>query len=98
MEPQAAGAVQVNCFSLVPKNHQPGKWRLIVDLSFLRGRSVNDGIEPNLCSLHYTSMDEACKWVVAKGGGTCLAKIDVEGVFRTVSVHPDYGAQTIPDG
>ena len=85
--PEAAGAVQVNRFSFVPKNHQPSKWRLIVDLSFPRGHSVNDGIEPNLCNLHYTSTDEACKKVVAKERGTCLAKFDVEGAFRTVPVH-----------
>ena len=29
-----------------------------------------------------------CKRVVAKGRGTCLAKFDVEGAFRTVPVHP----------
>jgi len=32
--------VQVNRFGLVPKNHQPGKWRLIVDLSYPRGARV----------------------------------------------------------
>ncbi len=51
-----ANTVQVNRFSLVPKGHQPGKWRLIVDLSSPKGGSVNDGIEPSLCSLHYTSV------------------------------------------
>ena len=62
------------------KGHQPGKQRLIVDLSFLRGNSVDDGIEPGICSLRYTSVDEACKHVVARGRGTVLAKFDVEGV------------------
>ena len=28
---------------------QPGKWQLIVDLSYPAGSSVNDGIEPKLC-------------------------------------------------
>ncbi len=31
---------------------------------------MNDGIEPELCSLHYTSVDEACKRVIARGRGT----------------------------
>ena len=87
MGPEVAGAVHANRFGLVPKYHQPGKWTLIVDLSFPRGRSVHDGIERNLCNLHYTSVDEACKGVVAKERGTCLAKFDVEGAFRTVPVH-----------
>ena len=65
IEPEVAASVQINRFCLVPKGHQPGKWRLIVDLSFPRGCSVNDAIEPEVCSLHDTSVDEACKRVVA---------------------------------
>ncbi len=87
--PDVVDQVHVNRFGLVPKGHQPGKWRLIVDLSFPRGLSVNDGIEPEVCSLHYTSVDEACRRVIAKGRGTVLAKFDVEGAFRTVPVHPE---------
>ena len=37
--------VQVNRFGVIPKPHHPGKWRLIVDLSHPKGKSVNDGIE-----------------------------------------------------
>ena len=75
--------VQVNRFGFVPKNHQPGKWRLIVDLSYPRGSSVNDGVEPELCSMRYTSVDVAVRKVLA------LAKFDVEGAYRTVPVHPE---------
>ena len=89
VEPDITAHVQVNRFGLVPKGHQPGKWRLIVDLSFSRGHSVNDGIEPELYTLHYTSVDEACRQVVARDQGTVLAKFHVEGAFWTVPVHPD---------
>ena len=58
VEHELARVMQVNRFGLVPKGHQSGKWRLIVDLSSPKGFSVNDGIEPSLCSLHYTSVDE----------------------------------------
>ncbi len=71
--PDVVEQVQVNRFGLVLKGHQSGKWRLIVDLSFPRGLSVNDGIEPEVCSLCYTSVDGACRRVVAKGRGTVLA-------------------------
>ena len=84
--PDVVPLVQVNRLGLVPKGHQ---LRLIVDLSFPRGYSINDCIEPSVCSLHYTSVDEACKQIVARGQGIILAKFDVEGVFRTVPVHPD---------
>ncbi len=89
LDPVLLDRVQVNHFGLVPKGHQPGKWRLIVDLSSSNGTSVNDGIESSLCSLHYTSVDESCARIAVKGRGTMLAKFDVEGAFRTVPVHPD---------
>ena len=38
-------------FGVIPKKSQPGKWRLIVDLSSPQGFSINDGISENLCSL-----------------------------------------------
>ncbi len=89
LDPVFSFTVQVNMFGLVPKGHHPGKWRLILDLSSPKGASVNDGIEPSLCSLHYTSVDEASARVAAKGRGTVFAKFDVEGAFRTVPIHPD---------
>ena len=66
IEPEVAASVQINRFCLVPKGHQPGKWQLIVDLLFPRGCGVNDTIEPEVYSLHYTSVDEACQRVVAR--------------------------------
>ena len=38
---------------LVPKDHQPGKFRLIIDLSSPMGASINDGINSDLTSLTY---------------------------------------------
>ena len=43
--------IHVSRFGIIPKPHQPGKWRLITDLSHPCGASVNDGIDPQLCSL-----------------------------------------------
>ena len=45
--------VHVNRFEVIPKPYQPGKWRLIVDLSHPKGASINDGVDPNLCSVSY---------------------------------------------
>ncbi len=89
IDPSSAVAIQVNRFGLVPKGHQPDKWRLIIDLSFPSVGSVNDGIIPALCSLHYTPVDEARRRVLALGRGAMLAKFDVQGAFRTVPVHPE---------
>ena len=49
--------VRKNPIGIIPKPHQPGKFRLIVDLSSPVGGSVNDGIDKNLCSLQFTSVD-----------------------------------------
>ena len=59
--------------------------REIVDLSHPKGKSVNDGIEPELCSLRYTSVDE----VSQVGCRTWLTKLDVEAAYRIVPVHPE---------
>ena len=58
--------VQTSPFGVIPKS-EPGKWRLIVDLSSPRGKSVNDGISKELCSVSYLSIDE----VAGKSGEGC---------------------------
>ena len=57
--------------------------------SYPAGNSVNDGIEPEVCSLHYTSVDEAARLVDSLGMGAQLAKFDLESAYRIVPVHPD---------
>ena len=80
--------VHASRFGVIPKNHQPRKWRLIVDLSHPKGSSVNDRISPALCSLHYYSADEAVRQALALGEHTQLAKFDLENAYRVVPVHP----------
>ncbi|KAL5467344.1 hypothetical protein EMCRGX_G031557 [Ephydatia muelleri] len=84
-----ARLVQCNRLGVVPKGHTPGKWRLITDLSFPSGRSVNDGIDPTLCSLSYVSVDTMSAIISALGTGSLLAKIDIEAAYRLVPVHSD---------
>ena len=80
---------------MIPKPHQPGKYRLIVDLPHPRGALVNDGIEWELCSMKYTSvdevvsMDEVVRMVVALGPGAQMAKFDIESAYRLILVHQD---------
>ncbi len=49
--------LQVNRIGVLPKGHNTGKLRLVTDLSFPSGLSVNDEIDPQLCSLSYTTVD-----------------------------------------
>ena len=39
---------------------------------------MNDGIDPVLCSLSYTTVDEIAARVSLLGTGTFMAKIDIE--------------------
>ena len=82
-------AVHISRFGTIPKPHQPGQFRLILDLSHPQGASVNDGIEPELCSLKYTSVSEAVRRVMAMDPGTHLTNIDIESAYRIMPVHPD---------
>ena len=77
-----------NPIGIIPKLHQPGKFRLIVDLSAPHGNSVNDGIDPDLCSLEYITVDQAARLVARYGRGALMAKTDLQAAYRTVPVHP----------
>ena len=52
--PGSAPLVHINRFGVIPKKYQPGKWRIITDLSYPEGRSVNEAINPELCSMLHT--------------------------------------------
>ena len=80
--------VHVSQFGVIPKNHQPNKWRLIVDLSHPVGHSINDGIPKTLCSLSYITVDQAIEHIQKMGHGTLLAKIGIKHAFRLLPVHP----------
>ena len=81
-------SIQINHFGVISENHQPGKWRLIVDLSDPAGFSINDGIDRDLYSLKYVSVDDAVRSIVDLGLGTLIAKLDIESVYRIVPLHP----------
>ena len=82
-------SLHINRFGVIPKPHQPGKWRLIVDMSHPDKASVNEGIDPSLCSLSYATIDDAVTMILKKGGGAQFAKLDLESAYRMVPVHPE---------
>ena len=81
-------AVHINRLGAVPKS-TPGKYRMIVDLSFPEGHSPNDGIAGEICSLKYTSVEDAAQAVLRLGCGTFMAKMDIRSAYRNIPVHPD---------
>ena len=81
--------IHINRFGVIPKANQPGKWRLIVDLSHPEKGSINAGLDPTVCSLEYASVDDAVDIIWQMGRGTVLAKVDLESAYRMVPIHPD---------
>ena len=65
--PDKVPGVHINRFGAIPKSHQPGKWRLIVDLSHPEGKRVNDGISSELCKLQYTRVDHIIQQLLQMG-------------------------------
>lgn len=51
VEDDTANAIHTSQFGDTLKQHQPGKWRMLVNLSSPKSISVNDGINQQLCSL-----------------------------------------------
>lgn len=75
---------------LVPKK-EPGKFRLIHDLSYPKGNAVNDFISTKNSTVSYETLDDVIKLVKICGPGALIAKCDIEEAFRQIPVHPsDY--------
>ena len=86
-ESEISTPIHINRFGVIPKG-TTWKFRLITDLSFPLGSSVNNAIDPDLCSMVYTTVDEVAARAAQLGRGTLLAKVDIESAYRLVSVHP----------
>ena len=71
----------ISRFGVIPKSHQPNKWRLILDLSFPKDHSVNAGISTDLCSLTYVTIENAIQRILSLGPHSLLAKIDIQSAF-----------------
>ena len=78
-----ASGWHVSHFGVIPKPHKPNKWRLIVDLLYPAGASVNDSISP---ALLLPTGRRGC------GGGTAAGEGDgarIKAAYRIVPVRPD---------
>ena len=54
---------------------------------FPKGKSVNDGITSNLCSLQYARIDNAVEIISTMGPGTLLTNVDLQDAYRIFPVH-----------
>ena len=61
-----------------------------MDLSHPEGKSVNDDISSELCTLQYTRVHHVVRQLLQLGLGALMAKIDIKSVYRIVSAHPQH--------
>jgi len=61
---------------------------LITDLSYPEDESLNDAIDPNLCSVKYIIVDQVARLAVLLGRGSLIAKIDIKSAYRLIPVVP----------
>ena len=82
----------VSPMNTVPKSSEDER-RVIVDLSWPHGASVNDGISKNiylgeLINLHYASVEQVCQMVMRVGKGAHIYKRDLRHAYRQIPVDP----------
>ena len=80
---------QANPIGLVLRNHQHGRWRLIIDLSSSRLASVNEGITTNLCSLSYVRVDDPARCLLQLDLGALIVKLEIMSAYRQILIHPN---------
>ena len=59
-------------FGVIPKKHQPSKWRLILDLSYPEDHSVNDGVPKDPFSVQYMKVDDIITDIMSFGRGAFI--------------------------
>jgi hypothetical protein len=62
---------------------------MICNLSAPKGNSINELIDPQLCTVHYSTFDEAVNLIHNVGQGALLAKKDISNAFRLFQVRPE---------
>jgi hypothetical protein len=76
--------LHVSPVGVVPKSD--GGWRMITHLSFPSGSSINDGIDPDISSVHYTSFDQVTDMIYSLGPSALIAKRDLKSAYRILPI------------
>ena len=79
----------LNHFGVIPKS-QCCEWRLITDLSFPKGRSVNDLIPGCNSTVCYEGIPEAITAIMRVGQGAMLAKFDMKRAYHLLPVSENH--------
>ncbi|GAU91562.1 hypothetical protein RvY_03790 [Ramazzottius varieornatus] len=71
----------------VPKKNSE-KFRVMLNLSAPVGSSINDFIDKDCYSMHYSRIDDAVCYTFTLGKGALMAKLDIKSAFRLIPVRP----------
>ena len=80
--------IHISRVEVILKSHQCDKSRLIIDLSCLKGDSIDDGIAKTLCSLTYSTVNDTIQKILEVDCHTLLVKANIRRAFRLLPVHP----------
>lgn len=58
-----------------------GEYRVILHLSYLHGDSVNDAIDPTICSIRYAPLNSTVDMIQALGPTALMAKCNIKSTF-----------------
>ena len=78
----------VSPLGLIPKK-SPGEWRLIQNLSFPKGTSVNDCMSDEHKRVSYEDFDHVMLIIQRLGRGCWIAKSDMAHAFKLLPVDPE---------
>lgn len=79
--------LRCNPVGILPKKQ--GGWRMISNLSYPVGNSINDHIDQQYCSVSYSTFDQALSLIQEMGEGALMAKMDISSAFRLLPVCPE---------
>lgn len=78
--------LRISPIGLVPKSD--GNWRLTTHLSYPQDGSVNSFINPELCKVSFSSLDNILDKIDECGKGAELVNVDIKSAFRLLIVSP----------
>ena len=78
---------RISPIGVVPKK-LPGEYRMIHNLSYPDGSSVNDYIPFELATVKYATVHDAIDFIQEAPSIIFMAKLDVESAFRIIPISP----------
>ena len=79
---------RISPVGVVPKK-LPGEYRMIHNLSYPEGSSVNDYIPFELATVKYATVHDAIDFIQQAPSIIFMAKLDVESAFRIIPISPN---------